>query len=78
MKIDVEFLKILLEDKTTGKNILWATSDYKNIAGDEEVQLEQINLIKLRFEKFREQQKIEHGIKQKFLRHLGYVTNKTI
>ena len=57
MKIDVEFLKILFEDKTTGKNILWATSDYKNIAGDEEVQLEQINLIKLRFEKFREQQK---------------------
>lgn len=57
MNIGVEILKILLKDNTTGKNILWATSDYKNIASDEEIQLEQIEFIKSRFEKFSEQQK---------------------
>ena len=57
MKIGVEFLKIFLEDKTTGKNIVWATSDYENVGSDEEIHLEQINLIKLRFEKLCEQQK---------------------
>lgn len=40
MNIGVEILKILLKDNTTGKNILWATSDYKNIVADEKIQLE--------------------------------------
>lgn len=57
MNIDVEILEILLKDNTTGKNILWATSDYKNIVSDEEIQLEQIEFIKSRFEKISEQQK---------------------
>lgn len=57
VKIDSEILQILIKDKTTGKNILWATSDYKKIASNEEMQIEQLELIKPRFEKFYEQQK---------------------
>ena len=29
LKIDSELLAILLKDKTTGKNILWATDNYR-------------------------------------------------
>ena len=46
-----EVLKILLFDQTTKKNILWATDDYENISADEEIQLEQINLIRPRYKK---------------------------
>lgn len=28
LKIDQELLEILLQDKTTGKNIIWATDNY--------------------------------------------------
>ena len=30
-KIDVRLLKLLLQDKTTKKNILWCTTDYENL-----------------------------------------------
>ena len=56
-KISLELLDILLKDRTTSKNIIWATNDYKNIFATEEIRVEQINLIHPRFEKFCEQQK---------------------
>lgn len=48
--LDNNLLEILLKDRTTGKNILWATSDY-NFAADSEIHLQQTNLIKPRHEK---------------------------
>ena len=46
-------IKILLKDRTTGKNILWANSKF----GAKEIQLEEIYSIKPRHEKIRAQQK---------------------
>ena len=51
MEISEEILKIFLEDKTTGKNIIWATNDYEKISAEEEIQFEQLNLIQPRYEK---------------------------
>jgi hypothetical protein len=31
LKIDLELLAILLKDKTTGNNIIWATDNYSKI-----------------------------------------------
>lgn len=56
-KVSCEILKILLFDRTTEKNIIWATGEYKNISAEEKIQLEQINLIQPRFKKLHEQQK---------------------
>ena len=56
-KISCEVLKILLFDRTTEKNIIWATGEYRNIFAEEKIQLEQINLIQPRFKKLHEQQK---------------------
>lgn len=47
----------LLADMTTGKNIIWAADDYKNFRAEDEIQIEQVKLIKPRYEKVREQQK---------------------
>ena len=47
----------LLADKTTGNNIIWAADDYKNFRAESEIYPSQVNLIKPRFEKVREQQK---------------------
>lgn len=61
--IDSDLLNILLKDRTTEKNIIWATNDHKDIPtegeilAESEIKTEQINLIKPRFEKFFEQQK---------------------
>lgn len=57
LEINSELLKILLRDMTTGKNILWATDDYKNIFCDEEITIDRLHLIQPRFKKIREQQK---------------------
>ena len=46
-------IKILLKDRTTGKNILWANAEF----GAKEIQPEEIFLIKPRREKIREEQK---------------------
>ena len=48
-----EILKILLKDRTTGKNILWANAEF----GAKEIQPEQTHLIEPRCQKNREQQK---------------------
>ncbi len=47
----------LLADMTTGNNIIWAADDYKNFRAESEIYPAQINLIKPRYEKVREQQK---------------------
>ena len=49
--------KILLADRTTNKNIIWATDDYENISATDEIKFEQINLIKPRYEKISALQK---------------------
>lgn len=49
--------EILLKDQTTKKNIIWAADDYKNFQPTDEIIFDDINLIKPRFEKVREQQK---------------------
>lgn len=46
-------IEILLKDRTTERNILWANAE----RGAEEIQLEEIHLIKPRHEKIRAQQK---------------------
>ena len=55
-----ELLKILLIDRTTGKNIMWATDDYAEFEYDatNEIKPAQINLIKPRYEKTRELKKL--------------------
>ena len=50
-KVSCEILKILLFDRTTEKNIIWATGEYRNIFAEEKIQLEQINLIQPRYKK---------------------------
>lgn len=67
LKLDKKLLEILLKDKTTGKNILWATDNYLShgsfYAPEREIHIEQItsrngNIIKPRIEKSKtEQQK---------------------
>ena len=49
--------KILLQDRTTHKNIIWASDDYENISATDEIKFEQINLIKPRYEKISALQK---------------------
>ena len=49
--------KILLKDRTTNKNIIWASDDYENISATDEIKFEQINLIKSRYEKISALQK---------------------
>ena len=49
-----EIWKVLLLDRTTGKNILWANAEY----GATEIQLEQIESIQPRWKKVRELQKL--------------------
>lgn len=49
----LEIFEILLMDRTTGNNILWANAERET----EEIQLDEINLIKPRHEKVRAQQK---------------------
>lgn len=63
-KIDLPILKILLSDRTTGKNIIWATDSYKHLGSayerDKQIFPEQIqhtNLIEPRIQKALEVQK---------------------
>lgn len=49
-----KFSEILLRDRTTGKNIVWATAEH----GNSEIQLSDIEKIRPRHEKDREHQKI--------------------
>lgn len=65
LKLDEELLEILLQDKTTGKNIIWATDNYLSYgncyAPDKEILIELItskngNIIKPRVEKSKEEQ----------------------
>ena len=51
-EINPALLSILLSDRTTKKNIIWATNNCKKI------QIEELNLIQPRYKKIREQQKI--------------------
>ena len=48
------FVDLLLKDQTTGKNILWANAEF----GNKEIQPAQIELIRPRYEKNRELQKL--------------------
>ena len=49
----MKLLEILLKDRTTQKNIIWATDDYKkfgkDFSADKEIKFEQVHLIKPRF-----------------------------
>lgn len=51
LQFGTKILKILLQDHTTEKNILWATNDYENISAEEEIQVEQLDLIQPRYKK---------------------------
>lgn len=50
-----EILGILLKDRTTGKNIIWATGNY-GFDSDAEIKIENLRLIKPRLEKSKEEQ----------------------
>ena len=65
LKLDKKLLEILLKDKTTGKNILWATDNYLShgsfYAPEKEIHIELItsrngNIIKPRIEKSKSEQ----------------------
>ena len=53
--LDGEILNVLLKDRTTGKNIIWATDNY-GFSPDEEIKIENLHLIKHRLEKNKEEQ----------------------
>lgn len=55
--LDNDILNILLKDKTTGENIIWATDNY-GFDKNEPVKIENLSLIKPRLEKTKEEQKI--------------------
>lgn len=59
-EISFELLGILLIDRTTGKNIVWGTTDYDEYGcqAEQEIQLDEIGLIRPRYEKIREWQKM--------------------
>ena len=50
LKIDPELLAILLKDKTTGNNIIWATDNYSkygfSYSAEKEIKIELITMIK--------------------------------
>ena len=50
-EVNSEILDLLLRDRTTEKNILWATNDYENILAEEQIRVEQLDLIQPRFKK---------------------------
>ena len=77
-EVNSEILDLLLRDRTTEKNILWATNDYENILAEEQIRVEQLDLIQPRFKKILQIKKIGREIKPKFLRRLGYAMNKII
>ena len=54
-----DLVDILLRDKTTGKNIIWATNDYKEFGyeAEQEINSAQVVVIRPRYEKIREHQK---------------------
>lgn len=64
-RIDEEVLSVLLKDKTTGKNIIWATNNYSDFwssyAPDKEIKLEDIisygRIVKPRTEKSKTEKK---------------------
>nr|DAT76373.1 MAG TPA: putative RNA methylase [Caudoviricetes sp.] len=53
--LDGDILNVLLKDRTTGKNIIWATDNYGFSPG-EEIKIENLPLIKPRLEKSKEEQ----------------------
>lgn len=53
--LDGDILNVLLKDRTTGKNIIWATDNY-GFSPDEEIKIENLHLIKPRLEKSKEEQ----------------------
>lgn len=72
LKIDKELLAILLKDKTTGKNIIWATDNYTKYGSaynqDKEIKIDLItgyhgNIIRPRISKSKEEQ--QRRVKQK-------------
>ena len=72
LKIDPELLAILLKDKTTGKNIIWATDNYSKFgfsyATEKEIKIELITshhggIIKPRIEKSKTEQ--QQRVRQK-------------
>lgn len=60
--LDYDTLNILLKDRTTGKNIIWATDNY-GFNLDEEIKVENLNLIKPRLEKSKGEQKARTKVK---------------
>ena len=72
LKIDRTLLEILLKDKTTGKNIIWATDNYakygERYSSDKEIKIELITgehggIIKPRTKKSKEEQ--QQRVRQK-------------
>lgn len=53
--LDGDILNVLLKDRTTGKNIIWATDNY-GFSPDKEIKIENLHLIKPRLEKSKEEQ----------------------
>ena len=71
LSIDIELLNILLKDNSSGKNIIWATSDYENNGSgfdfDSEITVNKVTgvfkeLIKPRSKKTKEEKVSLHGM----------------
>lgn len=87
MEFDAELLAILLQDKNSGKNIIWATDNYIangfGYGSADEISLYLITgknggIIKPRTEKQKKSSKYVLKIKLKFLHRLGFATNRII
>lgn len=59
-EINSDLFGILLIDRTTGENIVWGTTDYGKYGcqAEQEIQVDEIGLIRPRYEKIREWQKM--------------------
>ena len=82
-----QLLSILLKDKTTNRNLIWATDNYKKYGerykSDCPICIDLItgnygNIIKPRVKKTKKNKNHEEKIKPKFLHLHGYVTLKII
>lgn len=84
LKIDADLLEILLKDKTTGKNILWATDNYRKYGekynADQQIKIDLItgdngSIIRPRVAKSNSSGYVK---KPKSLRQAGFAIYRTI
>lgn len=87
LSLSSQLIQELLKDKTSNKNLIWATDNYekygKGYAKNDYIEIQYItgkngNIIKPRVEKTKEEQQLRIQQKAEVFTPSGYVINKTI